>query len=108
MTPVESTRTCSGCETELPGETGGGGGGVCLALRAGRGVRDAGVDQHGLRLGEREMALRDRDRGRLDAVRRPQRGADGCRDGAHDGDVGPSGRPDPRRDAARDEALLPP
>ena len=75
-------------EPERLGETDSRGDGVLLALRPRRGIRDAGVDQHGLRLGEREMALRDGDRSRLDAVRRPQRGADRGRNGAHDGDVG--------------------
>ena len=74
-------------EPERAGETDSRGDGVLLALRPRRRIRDAGVDQHGLRLGEREMALRNGDRSRLDAVRRPQRGTDRSRNGAHDGDI---------------------
>ena len=50
-------------------------GGVGVALGAGRGVRDAGVDHDRLRLRDREVALRHGHRRSLDAVLRPHRGA---------------------------------
>ena len=75
-----------------------------LALGAGGGIRNAGVDEDGLRLCSSEMALGERHRGGLNAVRRPHRRADGPGDGADDGDVRLAGRPDPGGDAARDKS----
>ena len=89
-------------ERERSGRRGGRPLGVRDPGGTGRGVRDASVHDHRLRLGGREMALRDQDRSREDSIRRPYRGAHGRRGGADDGEV-EAGAPDPRPNARGDE-----
>ena len=78
---------------------------VCLALGTRCRVCDSRVDKNRLGLRRNEMALRDGHGRRLHAVRGPERSAHGRQDGAHDGDIRLPGRPDARRDAARNESL---
>ena len=77
---------------------------VELAVRARGRVRDARVDHDDLRLGLREVRLRDDERRREDAVSREHRRADGGRRRADDGEIEVRAA-DARVHAGRDEAL---
>ena len=78
--------------------------GVHLAGHAGRCVRDPGVDDDRLGLGELEVAAGDRDGRSLNPVPRPHRAPDGRSDRADERDVRPPGRADAGGDSGRREA----
>ena len=105
MTPVERTSTCSGARPSAARPRAA----VALGVRdpalAGRGVRDARVDDDGLRLGEpRDAACETTHRRGVHAVRRAHRRADRRGGRADEREV--RRRPaDAGVDAARDEAL---
>ena len=79
--------------------------GIILAAASRRRVRDARVHDHGLRLGELQVAPRDDDGRGLDPVPRPHRAPHRRHERPDDRDVRLSGRPDPRRDARSREPL---
>ena len=105
ITPVERTRTWSGSRPSAAAAWAAVANRVLLARGARRGVRDARVDHHRLRLGELEVAPRDDDRRRQHAIRRPHRAADRRHRRHDERDVRLAGRPDPRRHAGGGEPL---